>query len=54
VVTLEEYKKALGSRLGSMSDEEIKNRMERQAKIAKAFYDSWSNGLKNKTASVNK
>jgi len=54
MVTLEEYKRHLGKKLDGLSEEEIINRMELQAKFARAFFDSWNRSLKNKTAGVNK
>jgi hypothetical protein len=48
MVSLEQYKLALGSLLEEMSEEQIKNRMELQAKLAKAIFDSF----KRKTTNI--
>ncbi len=48
MVSLEQYKVALGSLVEQMSEEEIRNRMELQVKFARAIFDSF----KKKTTNI--
>jgi len=41
MVSLEQYKLALGSLAEQMSEEQIRNSMELQAKFARAIFDSF-------------
>jgi radical SAM superfamily enzyme len=53
MISLEQYKKALGSKVEMMTDEQINNRMELQARFAKAVFNMWSSNLKKTMASKN-
>jgi ribosome maturation factor RimP len=52
MVSLDDYKRALGSLAELMTEEEIKNRMELQAKLARAIFDMWGKSFKTKSTNA--
>lgn len=53
MITLEQYKKALGPKLDGMTDEQILNRMALQERFAKELIPAWKKELAKKDTSTN-
>ncbi len=49
MVTLEDFKKTLGKTAKTLTEEEIINLMELQAKLARVVFDMWSKSFKTKS-----
>ena len=54
MVSLEAYKRALGSRAAGMSEEQIKNLMDLQARLARVLFDMWGKHLRENSAQSDK
>lgn len=51
MVSLEEFKKALGETANGMTEQELVDLNERCSKLSHALFDAWSAGLKHKASS---
>ena len=54
MVSLEAYKKALGSRAEGMTEEQIKNLMDLQARLARTLFDMWGKNLTTQSTELDK